>query len=79
MTAENTIRYYTVRGYIHPKRGGDDKQFYRGFEIKSTSPGADIQAYLVKMITADLKKTSSVTDDFSIQEVSKEAYLKDFK
>lgn len=66
--------YVFVKGYIHPKNGGDDRPMFRGFQIPAGSNTKSFSAFITKKI-----KRASACLDFQMTVVSKEFWYLNFK
>ena len=64
--------YLIVFGWIHPKEGGDDYQFERGFHIENYKAR---KREFKKFIEKDLRKKSAVLD-YKIRQVTESEWLK---
>jgi len=71
--------YFIAQGWIHPKRGGDDYPFEKGYSIVTDYP-IKIVAERLKIVKVIpwLSRISADTRDFEILHVSKKEWEKKY-
>ena len=67
-------QYIIVKGWHHPKNGGDDYPFERGFVV-----GSKVTEESFRKIFKKKNRSSAMPNDFVIEFVSKQEWEKTFK
>jgi hypothetical protein len=67
--------YVEVNGYYHPKQGGDDYPFRRGFIIPVGRTIEEFKIHFEKKVN----KNSACPEDFLVTEISEKKWNKIFK
>jgi len=71
---KTTKKFIIVKGWRHPKSGGDDYPFERGFIIPEGKTIEQFKNYFEKK----LNKNSGAPSDFIIKEVTEDVWNKQF-
>lgn len=64
-------KYIIVNGWFHPKNGGDDYPFTKGFKMESSKTLEDFRHWFEK----NKNQKSAVPSDYQVEEVTKEKWF----